>query len=244
MHVIKHCVHLQQCYFCNWRKKERERIAQWVQSSQATKSIERHNSDFYWLHTCNRIFSSKCKHKKTDAYTHSLTWHHLSFPFIYYLLKCSNVSLRFFMVWFRLCSFKQMAIYSHWWVMHSLPFFVYRSHITAVWISVIFAVRIPDCDYVLHGQLFHSKSRSSSLRILLLFSSACANKMGSLCCKSHSLLPCQLDSTRLNSNQFNSKMEIIVYSRTKLYSCTIVSLCHYYFMSNLSRTKFYSIKNS
>lgn len=100
--------------------REEERLTQWVQSSQATKSIKRHKRFLLVAYMQSHFFPFIEANTKT--HTHSFTWHHLSFPFIYYLLKCSNVSLRFFylrLVWFVFAHLSKRQ-FCFIWMMHSL----------------------------------------------------------------------------------------------------------------------------
>lgn len=84
------------------RERRRERLTQWVQSSQATKSIKRHKRFLLVAYMQSR------------AHTHSLGTIHHSHLFILFAKMFKRfVAFFFFLVWFGLCSFKQTAIYSH-----------------------------------------------------------------------------------------------------------------------------------
>lgn len=118
------------------------------------------NDFFYWLHTCNRIYFFRWLNYIYQV----LQTHHLSFPFIYYLLKCSKAF--FFLLLFFWCvcaSFKQIAIYSHLWSILFATSFPYHCCNT---FDDIFALYI---DYILYNVIFlHSCSILKLDRLLLI----------------------------------------------------------------------------
>lgn len=131
--------------------RENERLTQWVQSSQATKSIKRHKRfllvAYMQSHSVFSFIEVRIEALYTQANTH--TWHHLSFPFIYYLLKCSNVSLRFFysFVWFWYVLIQANGKFvSFEWCIRYYNFnslYMHRFHITVCNMATFFYLYIP-----------------------------------------------------------------------------------------------------